>query len=153
MWASVPHNDVALTRMTASCGPGVGSGQLVAVSPGCDVVLISACIRPLYPSHGRLPNAQENTGCATVGGLGRMPFMLARLCRTLTGVAVLISVAVLSTATPLFPASPPSSPFPRWARFELHQQDSDGDLQTGKPLTLMITLGGVPAGTVPIVAL
>jgi TonB family protein len=82
-----------------------------------------------------------------------MPFMLARLCRTLPGVAVVLSVAVLSAGTPVFSASSASSPVPRWARFELHQQDSDGDLQTGKPLTLMITLGGVAPGTVPIVAL
>lgn len=66
--------------------------------------------------------------------------MLARLCRTLPGVAVVLSVAVLSAGTPVFSASSASSPVPRWARFELHQQDSDGDLQTGKPLTLMITL-------------
>jgi TonB family protein len=80
-----------------------------------------------------------------------MPLMLTRLCRMLAGVAVLTSVALLTAVTPLFPASSPSNP--RWARFELHQQDSDGDLQTGKPLTLMITLGGVAPGTVPIVAL
>jgi TonB family protein len=41
----------------------------------------------------------------------------------------------------------------RWARFELHQHDSDGDLQTGKPLTLLITLGGVAPGIVPVIAL
>jgi TonB family protein len=53
----------------------------------------------------------------------------------------------------LHSASSASNPVPRWARFELHQQDSDGDLQTGKPLTLLITLGGVAPGTVPTVAL
>ncbi len=41
----------------------------------------------------------------------------------------------------------------RWARFELNQQDASGDLQTGKPVALVITLGGVAQGTVPIVAL
>jgi TonB family protein len=54
---------------------------------------------------------------------------------------------------PLFSAAPGSGSGPRWARFELHQEDSDGDLQTGKPLTLLITLAGVPAGPIPIVAL
>jgi TonB family protein len=41
----------------------------------------------------------------------------------------------------------------RWARFELNQQDAGGDLQTGKPVALVITLGGVAQGTAPIVAL
>jgi TonB family protein len=82
-----------------------------------------------------------------------MPFMVARLCRTLTGVAVLTSLVLATTIPPLLPASTSAAPPTRWARFELHQQDSDGDLQTGKPLTLLITLGGVPSGNVPIVAL
>jgi len=77
--------------------------------------------------------------------------MVAQLCRTLTCFAVLTSVMLW---TPL-PFSPPpaSAQVTRWARFELHQQDSDGDLQTGKPLTLLITLGGVTPGAAPIVAL
>src|SRR5262245_29789281 len=53
---------------------------------------------------------------------------------------------VLSSATTTNQAS-------RWARFELNEQDSTGDLQTGKPLTLAITLGGVAPGPIPIVAL
>jgi TonB family protein len=82
-----------------------------------------------------------------------MPFMLARLCRILTSVVVLTGVTCWSPVPPLLAASSPSASPARWARFELHQQDSDGDLQTGKPLTLLITLGGVPPGNVPIVAL
>jgi TonB family protein len=50
-------------------------------------------------------------------------------------------------------ASSAQNAAPRWARFELHQQDSDGDLQTGQPLTLLVTLGGVTPGNAPVVAL
>jgi TonB family protein len=56
----------------------------------------------------------------------------------------------------LFTAISPSSAADagrRWARFELNQQDASGDLQTGKPVALVITLGGVAQGTGPIVAL
>ena len=79
--------------------------------------------------------------------------MVAQLCRTLTCFAVLTCVMLGNTAS--LPFSPPSAfaQVTRWARFELHQQDSDGDLQTGKPLTLLITLGGVTEGATPIVAL
>lgn len=54
-----------------------------------------------------------------------------------------------------FPAtsSSPPGPVKRWAHFSLDQQDSTGDLQTGKTLTLSITLGGVSQGSVPVVAL
>ena len=54
--------------------------------------------------------------------------MVAQLCRTLTCFAVLTSVMLW---TPL-PFSPPpaSAQVTRWARFELHQQDSAGDLQS-----------------------
>jgi TonB family protein len=62
-------------------------------------------------------------------------------------------VVLCCTLPPLLVASSAANAVARWARFELHHQDSDGDLQTGKPLTLLITLGGVPAGGVPIVAL
>ncbi len=40
----------------------------------------------------------------------------------------------------------------RWAQFELSQAESMGDPQTGKPVTLTIFLGGVTAGTTPVVA-
>src|SRR5512146_2833612 len=50
-------------------------------------------------------------------------------------------------------SSSSSRPTKRWAYFELSQQDSAGDLQAGKTLTLVITLGGVTQGSVPVVAL
>jgi TonB family protein len=58
-----------------------------------------------------------------------------------------------TTAPPFFFATAASGTVSRWVRFELNEQDSDGDLQTGKPLSLVITLGGVTAGPVPIIAL
>ena len=79
--------------------------------------------------------------------------MPSKLCQTLTCLTGLLCVALWLVVPPLHSASSASSPVPRWARFELHQQDSEGDLQTGKPLTLLITLGGVAPGTVPTVAL
>ena len=79
--------------------------------------------------------------------------MLARWCQNPTCFAALMCVALSLAVPPLFSASSASGPVPRWARFELHQQDSDGELQTGKPLTLLITLGGVTSGPVPIIAL
>jgi len=79
--------------------------------------------------------------------------MPAKLCQTLTCLTGLLCVALWLVVPPLHSASSASSPVPRWARFELHQQDSEGDLQTGKPLTLLITLGGVAPGAVPTVAL
>jgi TonB family protein len=57
------------------------------------------------------------------------------------------------TIQPVFSASSTTAPVSRWARFDLQQEDANGDLQTGKPLTLSITLGGVIPGAVPIVAL
>ena len=45
-----------------------------------------------------------------------------------------------------------SGPTKRWAQFELSQAESMGDPQTGKPVTLTIVLGGVTAGTNPVVA-
>ena len=54
---------------------------------------------------------------------------------------------------PVFSSATTTNQASRWARFELNEQDSTGDLQTGKPLTLAITLGGVAPGPIPIVAL
>lgn len=79
--------------------------------------------------------------------------MRTRLCRSVACFMALVCVTLWVMVLPLFSATPGSGSGPRWARFELHQEDSDGDLQTGKPLTLLITLGGVPAGPIPIVAL
>jgi len=45
-----------------------------------------------------------------------------------------------------------SGPTKRWAQFELSQAESMGDPQTGKPVMLTIILGGVTAGTTPVVA-
>jgi TonB family protein len=46
-----------------------------------------------------------------------------------------------------------SSGFPkRWAQFELSQTESMGDLKSGKPLTLAISLGGITPGVTPVVA-
>jgi TonB family protein len=45
-----------------------------------------------------------------------------------------------------------SGPPKRWVQFELNQAGSVGDPQTGKPVTLTIALGGVPAGNMPVVA-
>ena len=67
--------------------------------------------------------------------------------------AALMRFTLSLAVPPLFSASSASGPVSRWARFELHEQDSDGDLQTGKPLTLAITLGGVTPGPLPIIAL
>ena len=53
-------------------------------------------------------------------------------------------------------SSPQTTPSPgptkRWVQFELSQSESMGDPQTGKPVTLTIVLGGVTAGTTPVVA-
>ena len=45
-----------------------------------------------------------------------------------------------------------SGPTKRWVEFELSQAESMGNPQTGKPVTLTIVLGGVTAGTTPVVA-
>ena len=80
-----------------------------------------------------------------------MAALIHRGLMLLTG-ALCVTCSIWSTEQPALSASSTTSPVTRWARFELHQQDSDGDLQTGKPLTLAISLGGVTQGTVPIVA-
>ena len=46
-----------------------------------------------------------------------------------------------------------SGPTKRWAQFELIQTEPMGDPQTGKPVTLTIFLGGVTAGSTPVVAI
>ena len=50
------------------------------------------------------------------------------------------------------PSASSSGPTKRWAQFELNQAESMGDLQSGKPVTLTIYLGGVTAGTTSVVA-
>lgn len=71
----------------------------------------------------------------------------------LLAVALCVALPVWIAALPPSSASSATGPISRWARFELNEQDSTGDLQIGKPLTLAITLGGVTQGAVPIVAL
>jgi TonB family protein len=82
-----------------------------------------------------------------------MPFMAARWCRSLTCFTALLCVLLWTVAQPLFFATAAPGAVSRWARFELNEQDSGGDLQTGKPLSLVITLGGVTPGPVPVIAL
>jgi TonB family protein len=65
------------------------------------------------------------------------------------GIGVVLCGSFLMAISPSLAAGSGS----RWARFELNQPDAAGDLQTGKPVALVITLGGVAQGTGPIVAL
>ena len=74
--------------------------------------------------------------------------MKAQFCRSV----LLVMLTFWITAQPVASASSVTGPVFRWTRFELHEQDSAGDLQIGRPLTLVITLGGVPQGSIPIVA-
>lgn len=80
-----------------------------------------------------------------------MKFFLRRSLMVLAG-ALLITLPFWTIAQPVSSAVSATSQVSRWARFELHEQDSNGDLQTGKPLTLVIILGGVAPGPIPIVA-
>jgi len=79
--------------------------------------------------------------------------MKAPLHRTLLALAVALCLTMPWTIVQPVPSVlSATGPVSRWVRFELNEQDSAGDLQTGKPLTLAITLGGVTQGGVPIVA-
>ena len=49
--------------------------------------------------------------------------------------------------------TPSSSPTKRWVQFDLSQDESMGDPQPSKPVTLTIALGGVPASTTSVVAI
>lgn len=66
--------------------------------------------------------------------------------------ALCVSLPCWMSVAPVLSASS-AGPTKRWAFFELDQSDSVGDLQSGKALTLAITLGGVTQGSVPVVAL
>ncbi|HJS67327.1 MAG TPA: hypothetical protein VJ760_08385, partial [Nitrospiraceae bacterium] len=75
----------------------------------------------------------------------------------LVGICCVV-VCCLGLVEPARAASSPqtsSSPDPtkRWAQFGLNQAESMGDPQTGKPVTLMIALGGVAASSTPVVAI
>ena len=64
---------------------------------------MSARMDPLYPTRLRLPNTGvENTGCATVGGLGSMLSMRARWCQSLTCFGARWSVTLSLAVPPLF---------------------------------------------------
>jgi TonB family protein len=82
-----------------------------------------------------------------------MPFMLAHGCRRLSCFTSLLCLLLWVISFPLFSATSAAGAVSRWARFDLNQQDSDGDLQTGKPLSLVITLGWVAPGPLPVIAL
>ena len=80
-----------------------------------------------------------------------------------TGHALLAGVCCLALLCPglVAPVSSASSseaatssvPTKRWTQFELSQEESMGDLQTGKPVTLTIALGGMTSGGTPVVTI
>ncbi|BFU94548.1 MAG: conserved exported protein of unknown function [Nitrospira sp.] len=85
--------------------------------------------------------------------------MAALLHRGLVLVTALCASGLPATAT-LADSGTPAATSPssagsakRWTRFDLSQAGSGGDLQSGKPLTLDITLGGVVQSSVPVVAI
>jgi TonB family protein len=80
-----------------------------------------------------------------------MKALLHRTLLVLAG-ALCLTTPCWTIVQPVSSALSATSPVSRWVRFELNEQDSVGDLQTGKPLTLAITLGGVTQGGVTIVA-
>src|SRR5262245_7210740 len=79
-----------------------------------------------------------------------MKFLLDRNLIVLA--VALATMPFWNILSPVLSSATTTNQVSRWARFELNEQDSTGDLQTGKPLTLAITLGGVPPGPIPIVA-
>ncbi|MBA5867927.1 MAG: TonB family protein [Nitrospira sp. CR1.3] len=101
---------------------------------------------------------RKKTGCAEVYSLGRMPIMKALFQRSLSLLTALCCFALPAAVLSSFDAAASSSqsttgPAKRWARFELSQAGSTGDIQIGKMLTMDIALGGVTQGTVPVVAI
>jgi TonB family protein len=66
--------------------------------------------------------------------------------------ALVVTLPFWTIAPPVESSQSATGQVSRWARFELNEQDSQGELQTGKPLTLAIILGGVAQGPIPIVA-
>ena len=79
----------------------------------------------------------------------RVLILVAGMCCVALVCPCLI-VPALSESSPQTAFS--ADPTKRWAQFELSQAESMGDPQTGKPITLTIVLGGVTAGTLPVVA-
>lgn len=84
--------------------------------------------------------------------------MRALLHRSLILLAGACSVAVPLIALPVEGAGADSSgggsqPLRRWARFQLNELSSSGDLQVGRSVNMEITLGGVVQSSVPVVAI
>jgi len=145
--------------MMASAGPGFGSGLSVAVKPGCAEVLTSARMVSLYTRWAIPPTLAGKNGLRKDLPIGRMQTMKALYHRGLVLGAGMCCVAFVCPCliVPAHSESLPqtassSGPTKRWAQFELSQAESMGDPQTGKPVTLTIVLGGVTAGTTPVVA-
>ncbi|HEU4684257.1 MAG TPA: cell envelope integrity protein TolA [Nitrospira sp.] len=65
--------------------------------------------------------------------------------------ALMVSGPVFGASVSISSAN--GTPGKRWARFELNEGGTSGDLQTGTAVTLGITLGGVAQGSVPVVAI
>lgn len=76
--------------------------------------------------------------------------LLAWMCCAACFYPGLVASAQSASSTQMTPSSGPKN---RWAQFELSQAESMGDPQTGQPITLTIVLGGMPAGTAPVVAI
>ncbi len=81
-----------------------------------------------------------------------MKALLHRSLILLTGVCgiTIASIAVPATAES---SGAGFQPLKRWAHFQLDQASSSGDLQAGKAVNMVITLGGVVQGSVPVVAI
>jgi hypothetical protein len=82
----------------------------------------------------------------------RVLMLLTGMCCVALFCPGLITTARSATSTSPQAASS-SGVTKRWAQFELSQSESMGDPQMGKPVTLTIVLGGVTAGTTPVVAI
>jgi TonB family protein len=97
-------------------------------------------------------------GLRSPGGLGRMPTMERSFQGWLFVFVCCSSILPTIAIPPVFGvtasvSAPTASSGKRWARFDLDQASATGDLQTGKAVTLAITLGGVAQGSVPVVAI
>ena len=83
--------------------------------------------------------------------------MKAVIHRRLTPLEAVLSLTLLIWIVPgpafsATSASSPSGPTKRWAELDFNQEDSGGNLQAGKAVTLVVTLGGVAQGSHSIVA-
>ena len=76
----------------------------------------------------------------------------------LLAVACCVALLCLNLIPPVYSAASPqavssSGPTKRWAQFELSQEGSIGEPQTGKPVALTVFLGGITANTAPVVVI